>query len=291
MGAHVITTKDLVNKRVVDDRKGKRIGKVRRFVFHPSEKRCIGVLVKRPDAALMFHRKDLFVALGGFHVNGEGALAVHDDPQATDKGAIRALGVDWDRCVIWVGMPVMTAAGDFLGFVDSVAFDAKTGAVESLTTENGAAKDALLGKLTIPASYVRGFRRGQGVALVEAGDYQGEDPDEHVEKGAIMVSDEALGLSAQGGAAAAAGKASVVVADKAKKGADKAKEGAVKAKKIVENRIEDAKPGAQKFADAAGEALESGTFAVGKQLGKASGMFAAFKEEFDKASHGEGEDK
>lgn len=290
MGAHLITTRQLANRRVVDAKKGKRIGKVRRFVFHPSERRCIGILVKRPDAALMFHRKDLFVALGGFHMNDEGALEVHDDSNATDRGAIKALGVNWDKCVIWVGMPVMTAGGDFLGFVDSVAFDATTGAVHSLTTENGAANDALLGKYTIPASYVKGFRKGQGVALVEAGEYQGEDPDEHVEKGAIMVSDEALDLSAEGGAAAAAGKATAVVADKAKKGASRAKEGAVKAKKVVENRIDEAKPGAQKFADAAGEAIESGSFAVGKQLGKASGMFAAFKEEFDKASRGEGED-
>lgn len=283
MSENLITTKELANKRVVDGKRGKRIGKVRRFVFHPSEKRCIGFLVKRPDVALMFHRKDLFVALGGYDIDADGDIVVHDDVSATDRGAIKALGVDWDACVIWVGMPVMTSDGELLGYVETVSFDCKTGAVDSVTTENGAANDAIVGKRTIPAKYVKGFRRGQGMALVPAGEYQGEDPDEHAERGAIMVSDEALDLPVQGGVAAAAGKATAVVSDKAKKGA-------VKVKKVASKRIEEARPGAQKLASAAGDAVESGSFAVGKQLGKASGMFAAFKEEFEKASRGEDED-
>ena len=283
MSENLFTTKELANRHVVDCKRGKRIGKVRRFVFHPSEKRCIGILVKRPDAALMFHRKDLFVALGGFNIDEDGNLVVSDDPSATDHGAIKALGVDWDACVIWVGMPVMTSDGELLGYVETVSFDRETGAVSSLTTENGAANDAIVGKRSIPAKYVKGFRRGQGMALVPEGEYQGEDPDEHVERGAIMVSDAALDLPVEGGVAAAAGKATAVVTDKAKKGA-------VKVKKVASKRIEEAKPGAQKLASAAEDAVESGSFAVGKQLGKASGMFAAFKEEFDKASRGEGED-
>ena len=282
MADNLVTTKQLAGKRVVGGKKGKRIGKVRWFVFHPSEKRCIGLLVKRPDAALMFHRKDLFVALDGFHIDDEGDVVVHDDSDATERGAIKALGVNWEKCVIWVGMPVMTVGGEMLGFVDTVTFDRATGAVHSLTTENGAANDAILGKITIPGSYVKGFKRGQGVALVQAGEYQGETIDEQAERGAIIVSDEALDVSSRGGVAAAAGKATAVATAKAKKGA-------TKARKVVAKRVDEAKPGAQKLAKAAGEAVESGSFAVGKQLGKASGMFAAFKEEFDKASRGEGD--
>jgi len=280
MADNLVTTKQLAGKRVVGGKKGKRIGKVRWFVFHPSEKRCIGLLVKRPDAALMFHRKDLFVALDGFHIDDEGDVVVHDDSDATERGAIKALGVNWEKCVIWVGMPVMTVGGEMLGFVDTVTFDRATGAVHSLTTENGVANDAILGKITIPGSYVKGFKRGQGVALVQAGEYQGETVDEQAERGAIIVSDEALDVSSRGGVAAAAGKATAVATAKAKNGA-------TKARKVVAKRVDEAKPGAQKLAKAAGEAVESGSFAVGKQLGKASGMFAAFKEEFDKASKGE----
>ena len=131
--SNLVTTKDFMGLRAVSETKGKKIGKVRRAVFHPTERRCIGLMVKRPDAALMFHRKDLFVALNGFDIE-EGEIVVHDDSEATEKGAIKALGIDWDTTVIWVGMPVMTKAGEFLGFVDVVTFDRNTGLVESLTT-------------------------------------------------------------------------------------------------------------------------------------------------------------
>jgi uncharacterized protein YrrD len=267
-GTHVstnlTTTKKLAGMRVVGGKKRKKIGKVSRFVFHPSERRCIGFLVKRPDAALMFHRKDLFVALGGYDIE-EGEIVVHDDSEATERGAIKALGVNWDATVIWVGMPVMTKSGDFLGFVDVVTFDSETGLVESLTAENGTANTAILGKRVIPGKYVKGFKRGIGMALVSADSYNGEDPSSSSERGAILVADEAADLSADGGVAAAAGKATAVVADKAKK------------------QVRRVQPTAKKVAKRTSEAIDAGSFAVGKQLGRASGMFAAFKEEYDKA--------
>lgn len=279
MTSQTFSTKKLTGLRAVTQAKGKKIGKVRRFVFHPSEKRVIGFTVKRPDAALMFHRKDLFVALNGFYLE-DGQVVVKDEASATDHGAIKALGVDWDACVIWVGMPVVTQSGQFLGYVDEVTFDSQTGAVHSFKTENGAANDVILGKRTVPGKLVKGFKRGIGMAIAPMGQYNGEDPDEAAETGAILVADEVLDLSAEGGAAAAAGKATAVVADKAKKGAAKAKDAA-------SAQAQRAKPTAKKVAKKTSEAVDAGTFAVGKQLGKASGMFAAFKEEFDKASKGE----
>lgn len=281
MANTIITTKDLYGRKVVDAKKHKRIGKVRRFVFHPTERRCIGFQVKRPDAALMFHRKDLFVALDGFDLE-EGDVVVRDDPSATDSGAVKALGVNWGKCVIWVGMPVMTASGDMLGYVDVVSFDRQTGLVESLSVENGATNTAVLGKLVIPGKMVRGFKRGIGMALVPTDEYNGEDVSDEMEHGAILVADEALDLSTEGGVAAAAGKATAVVTNKAKKGAAKAKAAATE-------QAERAKPTAQKVARRTGEAVNAGAFAAGKQLGRASGMFAAFKEEFDKAARGEDE--
>ena len=277
--ATLVTTKELQGRKVVGGKKRKRIGKVRRFVFHPTERRCIGFLVKRPDAALMFHRKDLFVALNGFDLD-EGDVVVRDDPQATDSGAVKALGVNWDACVIWVGMPVMTEGGDLLGYVDVVAFDRQTGAVDHLTTEEGAANSVVLGKRIIPGRLIRGFKRGAGVALVPVDEYQGEDTGDVAEMGAILVADEAAELGTQGGVAAAAGKATAVAADKAKRGAAKAKAAAAE-------KAERAKPTAQKVAQRTEEAANAGAFAVGKQLGRATGMFAAFKEEYDKAARGQ----
>ncbi|MBQ9001292.1 MAG: PRC-barrel domain-containing protein [Eggerthellaceae bacterium] len=272
MDSNLISTKKLAGTRVAGGAKRKRIGKVRRFVFHPTERRCIGFTVKRPDAALMFHRKDLFVALGGYDVE-DGEIVVHDDTTATDRGAIKALGVDWNACVIWVGMPVVTKSGDFLGFIDDVSFDSATGEVATVSIENGAANSAILGKRMVPGKLVRGFKRGIGGALAPMGEYSGEDPSETAERGAILVADEAAEITSSGGVAAAAGKATAVVADKAKKSADRAK------------------PVAQKAAKATGAAVEKGSFAVGRQLGRASGMFAAFKEEYDKAAHGDEGDK
>ena len=276
---NLVTTKTLMGMQVFDGRKGKRIGKVRHLVFHPSEKRCVGIAVKRPDAALMFHRKDLFVSLDGFHVEGK-RLIVHDDSGTMGKEAIRSHRLDWDACVIWVGMPLITASGNMLGYIASVTFDAQTGAVESLTVENGVANDAILGTRTVSARFVKGFKRGIGMPLAAMGDYSGEKSDEAVERGAILVSDDALDLPVEGGAAAAAGKASAVVADKAKKGVALAKESAAA-------KTEKAKPAMQRVAKETGEAVAAGSFAVGKQLGRASGMFAAFKEEFEKAAKGE----
>ena len=132
MSTQIITTKSLSGLKAVTQAKGKKIGKVYRFVFHPSEKRVVGILVRRPDAALMFHRKDLFVALNGFHVE-DGQVIVHDSPNATDRGALKALGVNWDDCVIWVGMPVLTKSEEFLGYVDVVSFDALSDVCSGLT--------------------------------------------------------------------------------------------------------------------------------------------------------------
>lgn len=279
MSGQLITTKSLMGIRAITQAKGKKIGKVRHIVFHPSEKRVIGLMIKRPDAALMFHRKDMFVSLDGFHVE-EGQLVVHEDEDATDKGAVKALGVDWDACVIWAGMPVLTQSGELLGYVEFVTFDRQTGVVHSFTIESGAANDAIVGKRVVPARLMKGFKRGVGMALAPMGQYGAQNSGEEVETGAILVSDDVFDLPIEGGAAAAAGKATAVVADRAKKSAGKAKAAATE-------RVERAKPTVQKVTKATGEAVDAGTFAVGKQLGKASGMFSAFKEEFVKASKGE----
>ena len=279
MSDQLITTKSLSGLRAVTQATGRKIGKVRHFVFHPSEKRVVGFTVKRPDAALMFHRNDLFVALNGFHLE-DGCVVVHDDESASGTSAIKALGIDWDTCVIWVGMPVLTESDSMLGYIDVVTFNRQTGAVQSFTTESGAVNNALLGKRTIPAKLVKGFRRGKGIPLAPMDDSENQDEADSRLTGAILVSDAVFDLPVEGGAAAAAGKASAVVTHKAKKSA-------AKAKASVDEQVDRVKPSAKKAAQKTSEVVEAGTFAVGKQLGRASGMFAAFKEEYDKASKGE----
>ena len=81
------------------------------------------------------------------------------------------------------------------------------------------------------------------------------------ENGAMIVSDEVKALGYSGGAAAKAAEASVVVGDKVKKGA-----------KVLD--------------DKGSVAVDKGSRALGKQLGKTRGMFKAYKDEYQKASGG-----
>lgn len=263
MANKLITTDELTGVRVIGGKKGtKRIGKVRRFVFHPKEKRVVGFVVKRPDLLWMFRRKDLFVAVNGYEIE-DGRIVVSNDPAATNRAACKALGVDWDACVLWVGLPVMTEDGDALGVVGSVTFDRKTGVVDSVTTDSGATANALLGKREIPASLVKGFRRGMGAALAQTG-AEGEESEEVV-LGAILVAEEARDIAVEGGLAEKAGEATAVVVDKAHTAVDKAK------------------PVASAAAKKTGEVVNKGAYATGKQIAATKGMFSGFKEEYDKA--------
>ena len=263
MANKLITTDELTGVRVIGGKKGtKRIGKVRRFVIHPKEKRVVGFVVKRPDLLWMFRRKDLFVAVSGYEIE-DGRIVVSNDPAATNRAACKALGVDWDACVLWVGLPVMTEDGDALGVVGSVTFDRKTGVVDSVTTDSGATANALLGKREIPASLVKGFRRGMGAALAQTG-AEGEESEEVV-LGAILVAEEARDIAVEGGLAEKAGEATAVVVDKAHTAVDKAK------------------PVASAAAKKTGEVVNKGAYATGKQIAATKGMFSGIKEEYDKA--------
>ena len=263
MANKLTTTDELTGVRVIGGKKGtKRIGKVRRFVFHPKEKRVVGIVVKRPDLLWMFRRKDLFVAVSGYEIE-DGRIVVSNDPAATNRAACKALGVDWDACVLWVGLPVMTEDGDALGVVGSVTFDRKTGVVDSVTTDSGATANALLGKREIPANLVKGFRRGMGAALAQTG-AEGEESEEVV-LGAILVAEEARDIAVEGGLAEKAGEATAVVVDKAHTAVDKAK------------------PVASAAAKKTGEVVNKGAYATGKQIAATKGMFSGFKEEYDKA--------
>ena len=47
--------------------------------------------------------------------------------------------------------------------------------------------------------------------------------------------------------------------------------------------VDKVKPKVNEAAHAAGDAVNKGAYATGKQIGKATGMFSEFKEEYDKA--------
>ena len=306
MASNLMTNDELRGVRVLGGKNGtSHIGKVRRLVFHPRERRVVGFIVKRPDLALMFHRKDLFVSINGFDIV-DGRVVVRQTPDATDKGACKALGIDWDTCVMWEGLPLMTESGETLGMVGTVTFDRETGAISTVTADAGATANTLLGTRVIPASYIKGFRRGIGVALVQQDEAGAEQDEDEIELGAILVSDEAMKLVAEGSVAEKAGAATAVAVNKVN--AAKATTQAVgKGVRAVGKRAEETKDAFSGFKEEYDKARgakgsDGGTSTVVKKASSAKpssktasakkapakkNMFAAFKEEYDKARHGD----
>lgn len=264
MASKLITTKELTGTRVIGGKKGtKRIGKVRRFVFHPKEKRVIGFVVKRPDLLWMFHRSDLFVPIDGYDLV-DGRVVIRPDAATSGKAYCKEVGLNWDDCVLWVGLPVMSEDGESYGYVGNVTFNRITGTVDCFETDNGATSNALLGKRTIPADMVRGFKRGVGAALAQMG-AEGYETDDEVQLGAMLVSKQVADLDSEGGMAEKAGQATAVAVDK------------------VHTTVDKAKPVVSKAAEKTGEAVNKGAYATGKQISKSKHMFQDFKSEYDKA--------
>lgn len=265
----VFTTRELMGVRVEHAKKpGKRIGRVRHFIFHPTKRKIIGFAVKRPDAALMFHRSDIFVALDGFEVV-DGIVMINDDSESTGRSACKRLGVSWDDCVIWQGLPLMTKDEQRLGYVGDVSFNAKTGDVISLKVDKGASVEFLLGESELPADLIEGFQIGIGDNLSKAAE-------DDFFRGAIVVAPEALALERTGGVAEKAGAGAAVAAHKVTQAKDQVKE------KV--------KPKADEVAHKAGEAVNKGAYNLGVQLSKTRGMFSNFKEEYKKALEGDSDD-
>lgn len=242
--------RDLPEKRRQDKdgvpRELPRLGKIHHAVFSPDGAHVVGFMVRQPDIAGMVKRPDVFVALDALHYR-DGALVVSLDKDACDDRAVKRLGLDFDRCIMWVGMDVRCASGKKLGYCSDASFDFKTGAVDSYEVTDGAAAEALLGTVLVPASYVQGYHDGF-----------------------MVLDDGAAQLAPQGGVAAKAAEASVVVGAKAKEAGEKIGAQASKA--------------AKKLDDSASVAVNKGSRALGRQLGKTKGMFAAFKSEYRKAA-------
>ena len=132
----LVSTRKLVDKKVFGGKDhAKHLGKVKAFIFHPQEKRCVGFVVKRPDVALMFHREDLFVAFDAFTVEDDGDIYVSQKTGATGDAACKRLGVDWNTCLVWRGLPVVTEAGETIGIVGDVLYDGLTGDVRSMKVD------------------------------------------------------------------------------------------------------------------------------------------------------------
>jgi len=163
----------------------RKVGSVGYVLFHPTELRVVGFAVERSDLALMIERKDRYVALDRTTLV-DGELHTHGG-SVWDGAAAKRLGIDWDKTVAWMGMPVRTESGVELGTVRDAVFSQKSGQLNALGLSEGTSRDVAIGVRDLPVRMVRGF--------------DGE---------AVVVTDEAAQVEVDGGAAAAAGKATAV---------------------------------------------------------------------------------
>lgn len=167
--------------------KGKRIGRVVDAIFHPERSQVVGYLVARPRILFVWDRKDRHLALDSVDFGEKHELVVTAGRNSWDGVAAKRLGIDWDASVLWVGMPVRTEAGKFLGSVRDGLFDPETGELEALGLSGGVTADLAVGVRDLPASSVVGFN--------------GES---------VVVREEAAEIELDGGAAAEAGRQAAV---------------------------------------------------------------------------------
>ena len=222
------------------------VGKVHFAVFDPSGRTVVGFMISQPDIAGMIKREDRFVARDAVTVY-EGILVAPNDKASWDKGAAKRLAINLDECLLWTGMDVMTLSGQKMGYCSDVTFDFATGAVSSFKITEGVTAEAMLGTVTMPVEFLKGY----------SNEY-------------MLVSDEAASLTLSGGAAAKAAEATAVASHVGKKVGKKV---AVQAKKTT-----------KAIDETAAEAVNAGSKALGRQLKKTKGMFSAFADEYHKAS-------
>lgn len=156
----MLETKNLHKLKVfVSTKKGrvKKYGKVHCLVFHPSKPKAVGLMVKRPDAAMMVQRKDRFVSLDKVGFTEDGDILVElDDRGAWDKDAAKALGVDLDLCIIWDGMAVRNLQGEELGIISNIVIGDDL-RIASIDVSSGDVNRLILGSADIALERLRGY--------------------------------------------------------------------------------------------------------------------------------------
>lgn len=143
---------------------GRRLGKVQDVLFHASEPRVVGFLVRRTPFLWIIKLKPRFAPWPeGADVVAGGPLVLSKPSLLSPSAADRELGYDWETTVVWRDMVVVDTDGTLLGKVKDVGFGRKTGKVLSLTMSEGTAIDLAVGRVDVPGEAVKGF---DGAAVV-----------------------------------------------------------------------------------------------------------------------------
>jgi len=293
------STADFSGVRVLGGKKGtRRIGKVLRAVFYPGDLRLAGFIVKRPDMLWMFKRSDRFLAWDSLEVV-DGKVVAASGRESWDGAAIKRLGLDWDAALILQGMPLISHDGEVVGSIDDVEFDGKTGRPIAYKASSGLGAKTLLGSMSFPAQAVQRFT-GEGLVLkrdVEIPEHDGGLASKAGEQAAVVGNFVRTSTKAAG---AAVGN----IAEKADDGMQKL---GYQAGKAIGDARREAGAGAggagaggsggsdaegKKGAATDGKAedgktdslVQSGSRALGRQIGRTRKMFKSFSDEYKKAS-------
>ncbi len=164
----------------VIDARDRAVGKVERCVFDPAEPVLVGVEVRMRPFLYLIERPRRYISTRQASLKRSG-VRVLPGGRLEREGGTRA-GIDWERTVVWRGMPVLTEDDTHIGNVDDADLDAE-GRIISLLVTGGAVRDTAVGRREVPAAFLREF--------------DGE---------AVRVSDEFLGTAFTGGLAAGAGR-------------------------------------------------------------------------------------
>ena len=238
----------------------KSLGRIHFFVFEGLS--CIGALIKRPDVAYMFRRKDLFTSLNTFEII-DNTFILRGDFEKTSNAFLRENNIKLNTTVIWDGMNVKTRSGEMLGCVDTVCIDENSGEIDYIKVSNGATSGALLGSRVLSREYLVGFNSGEGARLLTNG-ASDEESSAHV-----LVKDEAASVELSGGAAEKAAVASVKAQAKASKAARDIKE-------KVQPALDAGKGAARKAASTGGDVAS-------RKFKETKDGVIGFKDEFLKA--------
>lgn len=300
----------------------KRLGKVHQVVCAPDGMQVIGFMVKRPDVVGMVKREDVFLAFDSFAVCDDGIYCTHQKT-GVGKAAIKRLGLDWDSCIMWAGMDVSTVRGKSLGYIVDFDFNTATGKVETFKISNSGTAHALIGTVDVPASSLRGCH-GQTMIVADGAATQTFSGGFAAKAGEAVGNAQVAGAEAGKKMAAAADKALEKgsyslgrVLGKAKRAVTEATQLDPDVPELEAQEVKISSPvtsvqaeqhtnttaakTSQETPDKTGKTSHAKSVsakekvssddtaakaarALGRNLSKTRGMFAAFKEEFDKSS-------
>ncbi len=250
-----------ISGSIARDQDGSSYGRLHFVVFLPKEKRCAGFLIKRPDIALMFRRKDLFIPFDAV-ISIEDEFVFDAESHLVGVDALKRKGINIHSCIIWDGMFAVTQSGKLIGQISSVIFSKDEGEiVKVLIGTANMARDLLFGRIALPASYIEGFRFVKPETFEKLGINK-----EDITEGVIIVKDEVEDIIVQKGLIQQASTTASSITSKIKEEAEHMASAFQEKSKTIKKGV------------------DSGVYTAGEKLSGIAGMFSEFKEEYKKAA-------